>query len=288
MAIENLAQLKEDIRYVIKFGLINEAFLLIKILKKELKENADFASDTENYKFLYQLSWIVLPKLTDGDVIDLFTNHFMLFFELTDFDLWETFKSKLINLELEDRDDFKKKIKKILEENKEKITNQKIIVNDNISLPTVANWIMDYNIHIGGDKFSSSEKRNEYLSYNENIKQTSKEERMRLRILFDFYDRLSISSLTREGYEELLLINEGGVKGFMLNGIYVKIDNKTVDRIKAMQKIIDGISLAQDQSTDLKTNMFDNSQQLEALMKKYKVGSLERRAIEEELNRKAK
>lgn len=286
MAIDNLKQFREDIEYVLKYDMIKEAVLLIDIINREFISNESFAADGDNTKYLNKLKWVALSRLENKEVLNLFKNQFTTIFELDSFDIWEKLKSKLIlDINVDERDNFKENIKKSLRDNQEKITSQKIMVNDDLVNPTISNWLKDYRISVGSDRFESSEKRNEYLSYNENIKKITKEEKEKIRILLDFYDKLSISSLTKEGYEEGFFISDNEIRGLMIDGVFVKIDKQTEQLIKEAQKIIDSKPL---NNKILSDDSGIQDEQLKELLKKYKAGSLEQKAIEEELNKKAK
>ncbi|MFH0854013.1 MAG: hypothetical protein V1891_00770 [bacterium] len=64
-------------------------------------------------------------------------------------------------------------------------------------------------------------------------------EKEKLVKLFQFYEKLKISSLTPQGLEEGLFIDEDGIKGVLDDGVFTKIDPAMEKRLKELQGIID-------------------------------------------------
>ncbi|MCK4745188.1 hypothetical protein KAS41_03945 [Candidatus Parcubacteria bacterium] len=239
--LNNFEELQSQAKIIIVFDFFKQAFELSQKLEKEIKKNQAMQA-SQYYDILYKLKWIALPKLKDGEVAELFASHFMIIFKISGFDIWRKLKSKIINdIFYDDRNNFKNKIKKILLDNEEIITSKRILVNQKIVNPNIANWLRDYNINVGSE-FINKEEQIQYFTYSENIKKIDNpEEKNRLKILFKIYEKLKISSSTAAGIEEdIYTEDESGNVGVLSEGIFTKIDDRTGKQIKLMRKIISG------------------------------------------------
>ncbi|MFH1029691.1 MAG: hypothetical protein V1770_00340 [bacterium] len=228
---------------------------------------------------LNKLKWIALPKFSEDEIVKMFGESFTTIFELPDYNLWGKIKQKIIaDIWYEDRDNFKKAIGKALLKNTEWLTSQNIIINGKEEHPTVGNWLKDYNVNLGFAPVNAA-KQSEYLTNSGNMKKLvssikykvssegeekseirnwklegkekvpgtlgvpgtdeNMSEKDRLKILFNFYEKLKLSSLTAEGLEEDIFIDEDGVRGVLSEGTFTKIDPKVEQRLRELQKIID-------------------------------------------------
>jgi hypothetical protein len=283
--IRDFIKIKELFIRIVKFDLFKEALIMSKFIDLGMRKNNDLKEEEEYLDILYKLRWVALPRLDDNGVVDLFAKHFNLMFEFENYSLKDKFKSKLINdIILDDRDKYKDKIKKVLLDNQERISRQKIIVNENILSPTTSSWLKDYNIYMGSANFINNEKRIEYLSYSENVKKLNKKEKEKIRILLEFYDILKLSSFSKEGFEESLGIANEEMKGVLDGGIFTKIEKRDEKRLEIMQKIIDGEEIEKKDITKItdKERQEYREEKVDKLEKDF--GSdLERKAIEEEI-----
>lgn len=322
--LNNIDDLQKYSDIIIKFDFLKEAFLLLQKLNS-IKNN--FLADDKKYQdILIKLKWTALPKMKNKEIIDLFSLKFTGIFEIENYDVWIKLQNKIVNsIFYEERDDFKKEIKNALLKNQEIITSKKIIVSDKLVNPTVANWLKDYNINVGTN-LVNKEKDAQYLTYSDNIKKIdNQDEKNKLKILFNLYQKLKFSSLTMDGIEEDIYIDDSDIKGVLSDGIFTKIDEKIENRIKSIRDIIDNkpsqktgkFEITDEEREDYKhekagklENEFSDEiekkvieeevlgkvdrnhivarkRELNALVGQYKKGSLERKAVEDELDKLA-
>ncbi len=260
--INNPAEVNGAVEFIIAYDLFVEAYLLYTKLREMESEKRESAQNN----VMNKLKWVALPKLAEEEIIKMFAEKFTVIFEIADYDLWGKVKQKIIyDIWYGNRDSFKEKIKKALLKNEEKLTEKKIIINDKEYSPTVGNWLKDYNVALGFAPADAA-KQSEYLTNSKNIKKlvssikyqvsSDKEqirsgedggidEKEKLKILFKFYERLKFSSLTAEGFEEGLYINEDGIEGVLDDGVFTEIDPREKERIAKYQKIIDEVTAGQ-------------------------------------------
>lgn len=269
--INDPAEVEGAAEVIIAYDLFVEAYLLYaKLCELEsTRKGAGAGSDNDT---LLKLKWIALPKFGQDEIAELFKSNFTKIFEIEDYDLWTKLKQKIIaDIWYEDRDGFKEKLRKALLKNEEYLTKEKIIINGREEPPTVGNWLKDYNVALGLEPVDVA-KQSQYLTNSKNMRglggisnfksirqaqdklQILKEgkegregeeggkigEKDKLKILFQLYEKLKISSLTPAGLEEGLFIDEDGVKGVLDDGVFTKIDPAMEKHIKDLQKIIDG------------------------------------------------
>lgn len=330
---QNIAQETEDI---ILYDEIKEAHELYHQLGDFIQQNGYKENNPELYKkylhLIAKLKWVALPMFNPEKVLGMFELYFTDLPDLTNFNLWQKLKSVLLSIAfIEDRDELKNKIKNILNKQQAYLTGEKI--RQNIT-PTVENWIKDY-VSAVGNTPADTAKQNQYFINSEAIKNLSAEEKERVRNFFQFYEKLKWSSADIQGIEETIPVITDDFKGFIKDGVMVKIDPETRKRSQLFQKIAQEVlsqtykgksnikeqslrgkeqnvtsalkvnsevksyqeSLAEEKKLDnLQTNIARQSEtvspaennelmQLKALAAKYPAGSLERRAVEEEINK---
>jgi hypothetical protein len=217
----------------IKFNMTNEAFGFVENLTLLINE---FPKFKETYPYLFKryqdlilkAKWIALPRFSEKEIIDLFEYSFVKIFELEFYNIWNKIEMKLITIAFcEDRDEFKKKIREALLRNKEDFTNRTIIYEDKKYKPTIGNWLLLYNKILGTESLSHL-KRAQFFVSNSNIKTLDPKEKENLRTLINLYERLKLSSLTLEGFEEDISVNEPGRKGIIRGGVFYPENEKLI------------------------------------------------------------
>lgn len=278
------SKIKKQAEEYITFDMFREAFDLSRDLEKALSQNIKIKSPNfyaEYFKIIIKLKWVGLHIMKEKNIIDLFQNHFTKIYGIDDYDVWGKTKTVLISIVvLEDRNKLKAIIRKALMNNKERITRNKILINNEEKEPTVENWIVDYNRNLGVgvvDKLKLSQ----YLINGENIKKLDENEKRRIKILFSLFERLKLSSLTLEGVEEEIPIDEEYGYGVIVRGIpeFYKEDSRQKKFFEIAEQVIkerDSIKIKKEES---------GLAELEQAVQEYPVGSLERKAIEEEIKR---
>ncbi|MFA6416584.1 MAG: hypothetical protein WCW61_00130 [Patescibacteria group bacterium] len=177
-----------------------KAFQFLRILEKALEANFQELKEDINLAHFYQdlilkLEFIALPSLDEKEMLSLFKNNFCYQFNLDDYNLERRINTKFLSiLPIEDRNNLKEELKKTLLENAEEITK-------NFEIKTVRDWLKNYTSKIGleaSDKLA----RAQYMMGLKGDKNISTEEYEHLKILFDFFDKLNISSDAPNGLEE--------------------------------------------------------------------------------------
>jgi len=265
-----LESLKKVFDIIVRNNDVKHAQILLKVLieamavrKSELeadKEINDFYK-----KIVIKLKFIALPLLDDEDIIDLVKNYFAWQFRLPDYDIMEKLSTKLLNiLALEDRDKFKAGLKREILNNKETITSR-------TEIKTVADWLKNYISKLGLG-IADNLKRTQYLVDLTKIKGLDEHYIKRLKTLFNFYESLKLSSLTPLGFDE---------------EIPMVIDEKLFIFRRGVLEPVGEVKIRQTTASASAANKNENQElgALKQMVSQYPAGSLERRAVEEEIRK---
>ncbi len=107
----------------------------------------------------------------------------------------------LLLLANDETEEFQKELLTTLLNNEEKLTDDKIEINDEKVEPTVANWLKDYNIFVGEEKITSTVKKAQYFTGSENVEKLKEEEKQKIDHLLDLYINLdSFYELAKRKY----------------------------------------------------------------------------------------
>lgn len=195
------------------FSLVNSAYRLISLWNEFLKGHSDFNLKNQEMFLAYEeiitkAKFIALPRLSEEEIIKLFKEHFVESFVLEDYNLEQNLEAKLIAIIVYDnRNVLKEKIMESLAQNQQTITSKELLFDGKPVKGTIANWIKDYQNHLGFNRVEAV-KRSEYLFSSDSAKSLSAEERKKLETLFGFFERLKISSNDLEGIEETPIFRE--------------------------------------------------------------------------------
>lgn len=276
-----------------------DAFRMSKELDAIIREDADFRKSffelyQEYQEIIIKLRWVGMQIMTETQVEEMFKNHFAKIFSIPGFNIWNKLKIILLaNPVYEERDNFKKNITRALLSNREKLTSKNLSINKQEQAPTVGNWISEYNFTLGTGRVDEV-KRTQYLINSENVKKLNENEKQKLKILFNLYEKLKLSSLTLEGLEEEIPVKDEDNEGVIKNSIF--IPHKETPEQKRIWEIIKGEENQKEKSEmDLsgfrkplstpQTQEETEIKNLEEMAAQYELGSLERRAIEEEIRK---
>lgn len=262
---EYIEMVKKVSQRILEENLQDKAFELLNLFKKVLADNKN---ELDGYKDIHsfykevivKLSFVSLPVLDDEEVVGLMGNYFTRQFGIPNYDLLGKFKAKLINAEIfENRDKLKDGIKKVLLNNKEVITGK-------AEIRTISDWLRDYNSKLGigaADKL----KKSQYLVDLKKNKGLDEQDLEKLKTLFNFYEGLKLSSLTPQGFEEEPSVVVNNKLYIFRQGTLEAVEGK-IKEVEPL-KAIDGYGV---KITELKD-----------MLSQYPEGSLERKAIEEEI-----
>lgn len=256
-----------DLEDIIFSNDIKKARDLADWLQEAIDKNKKFL---ENYpeiikfykKTIIKAKFVALPLLDNQIILDLIKNHFTWQFRIDNYNIIEKLKNKLNNIIVyEDRDKFKNEIKNIL-------LNSNLIITNKATKKTIREWLNDYNSQVGLDPANSVKKTKYFIKLKEN-KDLDEYARKKMNILLEFYEKLKLSSLSPEGFEE---------------DVPIVIDNKFYvfkqGRLEPIgeQKVNRKLDIPKTEEE----KQIDN---LQNLLQKYPEGSLERRVVEEEIKR---
>jgi len=234
---ETCEDIEKGVNDFVKFNMTKQAFGLAENLPILLNEFPKF-KETHPYLFeryqnlILKTKIVALSQLSEREIINLFENYFTKIFELEFFDIWNKIEIKLISISFcEDRDEFKKKLREALLRNKENLSSKIIIQDDKKYKPTISNWLTLYN-RILGTGIIPHLKRAQFFISNANIKALSSEEKEKIRTLISLYERLKLSSLTPEGFEDDILVNEPGKKGVIKGGVFYPENEKLINQYR--------------------------------------------------------
>jgi hypothetical protein len=300
--IKNKRQLnntiEKGVKEIIKFNNFKEAYKLLNELNSFIKRKELKSSDPELYKKFYsysiKLKWIALPYFNKDEVLRMFNDHFQEAIDMEYFDLWEKLRHFLLGyILMEQRDEIKNNIKFILNKNQAILTKNKLV--DNLK-PTVENWIKIYTGEVGVSEADIIKIR-QFFTDNKNIKELEEQEKEKIIKFFKFYERIKYSSLTVRGFEGSIPVNTAQFKGYFENGEMIK-ETKLNQEEQMIFNIVSGED--QENNKDYETNSSKNSfsnlekqsedinnnnKDLFELASQYRDGSLEKKAIEEEIER---
>lgn len=261
--------LEEVVDYIIRHGEVKKAYDLSIILKNAVVAGkvkmSEYPDLSDFYKkIIIKLRFIALPLLSETEIEDLMKNYFTWQFRIPYYDLWEKLRTKLITFGVyEDRDKLKAEIKRILLDNKEIITSR-------AKIKTISEWLRNYNNKLGTGTVKNIVRAQYFID----IKKESalnKHDIEKLKTLFSIYEKLKLSSLSPEGYEE---------------EVPIMINNKLhVFRQGILEPIGGEESKARTVSGPPKTEEEKKIQKLEESAKAYPAQSLEERAIKEEIDK---
>lgn len=278
---DNIYTIKEAERRIDIFGeyqAVREAYLYLKELEEFLGAERIREIDPGLYerysRLLIKLKFLSLNFFDDWEeIVNLIKNNFEIIYEIKNYDLWKKIKINLLSLgNLAERDKIKEELKKTL------LSCDKIILDKKkyeryINFPfSVADWLKDYN-SILGIKEVDNLKRVQYLTNGEYIKKLDEADKNKLKILFDFYENLKASSNTSRGFESDIPM--------VIEGKHVIFTGGRAEEIKPdLINLIKSVKIPRENNNKLA--------ELRAMVGQYPAGSLERKAIEEEMRKISK
>lgn len=273
------------------------------------KENvSQIIQDDEKQKAFIALQFLIIPFLSTKEICYLIKNNLNIGLRLDDVDLAERITKKLISLDIIDRDNCKKAIKEAVMNNQEKITTE-IFIENMKKIQFAGDWVKDYLSNAGGEADNALEEvRYFYKPY---FLRFSDDEKNILKRLFKLYKFLNTSSMTPLGFEDdiLLKTEDGKIITTNKGQVVILVDyNKQTKSKEAINLQNNVNNQTMGEKTDISINNFTQNKQqnnaslenmavqeekerenkideLAAMAGRFPVGSLERKAIEEELKK---
>ncbi len=278
-----LSEVEEKIKIFIQYDDYKEAYLYykdlseaVKMINDEVKKNNQIFFD-KIYQQINKLKFISLNYFDDYEEIgDLIRKHFDLALQLEGYDLWEKIKVNLLAISgLEERTRAKESIKNKLLDSNCRILDANKYKNIKDLPITVGDWLKNYHASLGLKKIDNL-KRIEYLTNGQFIKHLAEEDKNKLMILFNFYEKIRVPSNNRYGFE--------GEVPMDIDGKSIMFRNGEIEEISpSILKMIQEVKLADNFSVPYGLN--NNMEELRKLETQYAPGTFEHKVIEEEINR---
>jgi len=207
--------------------------------------------------------------------------------------------AKIISL-LWGSDNFQDNLLRDLLDNEEKITSQKITINNKTEAPAIGNWLGNFIKEMGSSK-ADSLTISKYLTHSDNAGKISEAEKEKLKQLLSIYSNLkffpiNMNDVPVENWEIIPIKKEEKMKKARL------AEDKTTkitpqERQQYKQEKVEKLKTEFSDELEKKAieeeilgnvqdeNIQIRKKELQEMMKQYKIGSLERRAVEEEVEK---
>jgi len=248
-------------------------YFMERILAQPLiKDKLSGESLKQYQQMIIKAKFIALYRLKEKEIYELLTNHFNYCFAIEGYNLYKKIKDYLTTLSsLIARNNFKNGLRKILSNSQALVASGKIILDGKTAEPTISNWLKDFRLRFGEESFSDSLKVSDYLANSQNTKSLSAEERQKISNLLDWYGKLKISSLNISGLEEdITIIKPDGEVAFIKQGRLENINKEAKDVYQKISGVLD---------------ITEKKKEFQQLAAQYPAGSLERKAVEEEIKK---
>ncbi len=277
--------LQQEVEYVRLNNEFQDAFDCYNMVKSWLETKSGIAKNTpkynEYYRYLVKFKFLSLNYFDDvNDYVDLLKNYFNLTFDIPYFNVWDKIEIKLVSIsDLDERDEFKSKLKSALEKSDNILLDSKKYNQTNLPVK-VSDWIKDFIVSLGLDEFDKVKKA-EYISNGRFIKMLNQEDREKVKLLLDLYEKLKTSSRQKNGYENSVVMN--------LDGKLIIFNRGDVDEVKSLPKLNDEIVVGSINSSVVFTSVSNDANselgELENMLRNYPAGTLEHKAISQEISR---
>jgi len=205
-------------------------------------------------------------KIEKQDALEMFKNSLAVLLQSESDEYFEDYNLILIKLLAEDGS-FGKDAANIIRGNQEKLTHKNFILDGKPARPTIGHWLKDF-IKQYGAEIPDNLKLSRYLTSSGNIKNLDEAEKAAVRKLLGLYRNLaffpqSMPNQTGEGWEIIPMAEEEKfkVKSYKAGQPDVKQEASAPNKEKTQRR------------------------ELQALADQYPAGSLERRAVEEEIRK---
>jgi hypothetical protein len=250
---------------------------LVGWLKEERLSLTNPELSKEYNKLLIKLQWTAINFFSTNDVLGLFENHLQTAFDLPVCDLSQKTRQVLLGIvEFEERDQYKKKLMHILNNNEAVLTKKRFVDG---SVPTLEKWIKKYTSKTSVGPVETVQFE-QFFIQDADVMNLDTDERKKLKDFFRFYERLKAPSLSVAGFEGSLPVNTPDFKGFIQNGTM----EAEARLSREARQILDAVMGVEEKKYDVDSEISE----LETKEKQYAEGSLEKKMIDEELKKERK
>lgn len=287
---EKIKEFNETINDIVASDSVGEAKELLVVLMQVFSHNPEFKNVNPALFNIYHnysvaVKYVVLHELEEKEIIELMRENFNFILNHPEYDLDLKIKYKIRDInDLDRRDDFKKEIRQVLLECNTPFGKSKLLINGQLHEATVANWLKNYYVEAGMGKVDSV-KLSEHLASNKNIKLLSPAEQTVLKNLLRFFDDMKVSSVKFPIFEEsFVAVLPDGEINIISGGKAEKIPPQTLRLYEKVNNLTKSAVVGRPGST-AKSVQNGNLTELRELAAKYPPGSIERKAVEEEMRK---
>lgn len=226
---------------VFVFKYYEDALNFVRNMERYFRIQPDFKDKNADLYSSYvalmdKAKFICLPALSNNEILALFQNRLTRMFELPDYQLWPLLVGKLMTfIDFNERDIFKRQLREVMLDNKERLTSRPI-ENGQSKEPTVSNWLRDY---LGEVDMKPVNKvvLVEYFSKRRSYQQLPADERDKVKVIIEVFEKLKLSSALPEGIEEsITVMTEDGMKSIE-QGVFKKVPDQNIDNWKIFNQI---------------------------------------------------
>jgi len=226
---EIIKELGSTVAYIIDGDLVLEALAFAKEIESATERNKEALAGNVRIKNVYtkyivSLKYIALPRLEKEEVLAILKTDLLLGINLPDYDLYYKLKEKISSLDTQsDVDDFKRQVQNALQVNNEIVGDKKIIIGGRELMPSVANWLKDYNAICMSEEFSDT-CLEQYFSSNINIVSLPEQKQNLIKKVIILFENLKRSiGLIDAQRESITVALPDGSLGKYQDGKVVKI-----------------------------------------------------------------
>ncbi len=255
-------------------GADNLIYFLKQNIKKLDLEKSNNLLFQEYKKMILKLKWVCLDIYSEEEILELIKNNFIYIYRVNDdYDIWHHIRIKLLQqLDFDKRNDFKLRIRQALKDNNQTLT-------DSGEIKSVRDWINEYAKNVG-ESIVPKLKQLDFFQKNHNIQMLNDKDKNKVKKLLNFYERLKISSKSLLGVEEGVPVPEEESPHTHIRDGQIIAPVKD-DKLSMLIKQV----LTQRSSLGMNNKEEKKIDELQKMVSQYPAGSLERKAIEEEINR---
>lgn len=224
-----LEQFRAQLEEVILTQEVERAYLFSLVLRNQLHQNPDLKRIdedvyTEYQRMVVKAQWISLLLMRKEEVRGLLKENLVEALEMKDLGILGKLRGRLlVELDILERDTYKKELLSDLKSNTQTLTKEIIRSDESKFLPTVEQWIQEYIREVGSENIRDRLKQAQFFSANPNVKKLSEEEKRRLELVIHIHERLMTPSSTKEGIEEAIPIDDPKRPGVLRGGVFEEI-----------------------------------------------------------------
>ena len=222
--VADLVNIAQELISNLDYGHARVAVIVIQKLLATSEKNlsADVQQNLE--RLLVLLQFLSLPSQSNEVVTRLFEKYIADVLVDPIIDIDNRLQAKLIMVPLTERDEFKNLLIRYLRQNEQILSKNQIKVDDENRPASVGNVIQEF-LNIGGLEDTGVVAQSSYMMRSKFYQKLNQEDREKINQLLKIFQKLSLSSLTPEGYEQVeVFIGPEGKIQVLEQGILSDLD----------------------------------------------------------------